>query len=74
MTDLELLECAWLAPYDTDNARANSCYCAPHDGELIRLLETAPPSAFARVSHDGRNSGGCISSIGDITIGILQTH
>ena len=50
--DLELLECAWLGPIDDDLARANSHYCAFHDGELVRLLETATPTHFARVAHD----------------------
>jgi FPC/CPF motif-containing protein YcgG len=50
--DLELLECAWLGPFDDDVAKANSHYCAYHDGELVRLLETAPPTHFARVAHE----------------------
>lgn len=54
--DLGLLECAWLAPFDDDAAKANSQYCAFLDGELIRLLETAEPSAFARISHDAFRS------------------
>jgi FPC/CPF motif-containing protein YcgG len=51
--DLELLECAWLAPFDDDVAKAHSQYCAFHNGELVRLLETAEPTMFARVAHDG---------------------
>jgi FPC/CPF motif-containing protein YcgG len=50
--DLGLLECAWLSPYDSDDARANSNYCA-YDGDgLVRLLDTAEPSTFTRVAHD----------------------
>ena len=51
MIDLGLLECAWLAPFDTNEARANSQYCAYHDGELVRLLESAEPTPFARIAH-----------------------
>jgi FPC/CPF motif-containing protein YcgG len=54
--NLELLECAWLAPFDDDTAKANSQYCAFHEGELVRLLETAEPTAFAHVSHDAFRS------------------
>jgi hypothetical protein len=49
--DLDLLECAWLSPYDGDDARTHSNYCAYHDGGLVRLLESVPPSEFASVSH-----------------------
>jgi FPC/CPF motif-containing protein YcgG len=49
--DLGLLECAWLNPYDGDAAKQHSNYCAFHQGELVRLLESAPPSEFAAVSH-----------------------
>ena len=45
------LECAWLAPYDNDDARAHSAYYGYHDGDLVRLLETASPTPFARVAH-----------------------
>ena len=45
------LECAWLNPFDSDAARAHSSYHAPHGGDLVRLLETAPPSSFARVAN-----------------------
>jgi hypothetical protein len=48
---LDYLECAWLNPFDSDVARANSSYLAPHDGDLLRLLETAPTPPFARVAH-----------------------
>ena len=54
--DIGLLQCAWLSPYDGDAARAHSNYCAYHDGELVRLLETAPPTTFARVAHDAFRS------------------
>lgn len=54
--DLELLECAWLDPFDDDEARTHSNYCAYHDGELVRLLETAAPSDFSRVAHDAFRS------------------
>jgi uncharacterized protein len=50
--DLGLLECAWLTPYGSDSARANSNYCA-YDGDgLVRLLDTADPSPFTRIAHD----------------------
>ena len=49
--DLELLECAWMGPYDTDQARTHSCYCTYHNGSLVRLLESAPPTSFACVAH-----------------------
>jgi uncharacterized protein len=48
---LEYLQCAWLNPFDSDVARANSAYHAPHDDDLLRLLETAPAAPFARVAH-----------------------
>jgi FPC/CPF motif-containing protein YcgG len=54
--NLDLLQCAWLAPFDDDTAKAHSQYCAFHDGELLRLLETAEPTPFARVSHDAFRS------------------
>lgn len=54
--NLELLERAWLAPFDSDSAKSHSNYCAYHEGELVRLLETAPPSNFARAAHDGFRS------------------
>jgi FPC/CPF motif-containing protein YcgG len=54
--NLDLLECAWLSPFDDDAARSNSQYCAYHDGELVRLLETAEPTAFARIAHDAFRS------------------
>lgn len=49
---LEHLECAWLNPFDSDAARAHSSYHGLADGELVRLLETATPDAFARVAHE----------------------
>ena len=54
--NLELLECAWLAPFDNDLAKTHSQYCTFHDGELVRLLESAAPKPFARVSHDAFRS------------------
>ena len=51
MSALEYLECAWRNPFDSDVARAHSSYLAPHDGDLLRLLETAPTPPFARVAH-----------------------
>jgi FPC/CPF motif-containing protein YcgG len=49
---LEHLECAWLNPFDSDAARAHSAYHGLAGGELVRLLETATPDAFARVAHE----------------------
>jgi hypothetical protein len=46
----EWLECAWLNPFDSDAARGHSAYHGLADGELVRLLETAPASPFARVA------------------------
>jgi FPC/CPF motif-containing protein YcgG len=51
-SDPALLECAWLAPFDGDDARAHSNYCAYHRGSLAHLLETTPVSTFTRVAHD----------------------
>ncbi|GAC1570971.1 MAG: guanitoxin biosynthesis heme-dependent pre-guanitoxin N-hydroxylase GntA [Candidatus Elarobacter sp.] len=51
MSALEYLECAWLNPFDSDVARAHSAYHGWHDGELTRLLETAPSSPFAIVAN-----------------------
>jgi FPC/CPF motif-containing protein YcgG len=48
---IEYLECAWLNPFDSDAARAHSSYHGPHDGDLVRLLETVPASPFARVAN-----------------------
>lgn len=50
-TELSFLECAWLDPFDDDVARAHSQYYGCSDGELVRLLETAPPTMFAQVAH-----------------------
>ena len=44
---------AWIGnPFDSDAARRHSSYSGYHNGELVRLLETAPLGAFARVAHD----------------------
>lgn len=48
-TDLGLLQSS--AVVDDDRARANSNYCAYHEGVLFRLLESSEPSAFTRVAH-----------------------
>lgn len=48
----EFLECAWRNPFDSDAARAHSSYHGWHDGELVRLLETAPVRPFTHVAHD----------------------
>jgi len=53
---LEYLECAWLNPFDSDAARAHSAYHSVDAGELVRLLETAAPTAFARVANDAFRS------------------
>jgi uncharacterized protein len=50
-TDLDYLECAWVDPFDDDVARAHSQYYGYDEGELVRLLETAPPTMFAQVAH-----------------------
>jgi FPC/CPF motif-containing protein YcgG len=50
-TELEYLQCAWLDPFDDDVARAHSQYCGYHEGELMRLLETAAPTMFAQIAH-----------------------
>ena len=55
--DIELLQQAWSATeLDDDTAREHSNYCAYHDGELFRLLESAQPSSFSRVAHDAFRS------------------
>jgi len=47
------LNAAWVAnPFDSDAAKQHSSYCGYHNGELVRLLETAPLGAFAHVAHD----------------------
>ena len=56
MSALEHLECAWLNPFDSDAARSHSSYHGWHDGDLVRLLETAPASPFARVANDAFRS------------------
>jgi uncharacterized protein len=48
---LEHLERAWRNPFDSDAARAHSSYHGPYDGELVRLLETAPANTFAQVAN-----------------------
>jgi FPC/CPF motif-containing protein YcgG len=53
---LDLLENAWLNPFTTDAALANSAYHGVLDGQLVRLLETAPVSPFAQISHDAFRS------------------
>ena len=53
---LDYLECAWLNPFDSDAARAHSSYHGMHDGDLVRLLETAPASPFARVANSAFRS------------------
>ncbi|HZO95256.1 MAG TPA: guanitoxin biosynthesis heme-dependent pre-guanitoxin N-hydroxylase GntA [Candidatus Baltobacteraceae bacterium] len=45
------LESAWRNPFDDDAARTHSSYHAFHDGELVRLLEAAPPAPFAVVAN-----------------------
>jgi FPC/CPF motif-containing protein YcgG len=47
------LHAAWLAnPFDSDTAKRHSSYSGFDNGELVRLLETAPLGAFAHVAHD----------------------
>jgi uncharacterized protein len=53
---LDFLEAAWLNPFDSDVARTHSAYHGWHDGELLRLLETAPANAFAHVANDAFRS------------------
>ena len=48
---LEHLETAWRNPFDSDAARTHSSYHRPGDGDLVRLLETAPASPFVRVAN-----------------------
>ncbi len=44
---------AWVAnPFDSDAAKRHSSYSGFADGELSRLLETAPLGTFAHVAHD----------------------
>jgi FPC/CPF motif-containing protein YcgG len=45
------LERAWRNPFDSDAARAHSSYHGRHDGDLVRLLDTAAVSPFARLAH-----------------------
>jgi FPC/CPF motif-containing protein YcgG len=51
--EVDSIEQAWLNPFDSDAARTHSAYHGVHDGELVRLLETAPASQFARVANEG---------------------
>ena len=48
---IDYLERAWRNPFDSDTARAHSAYHGPHDDDVVRLLETAPASTFARVAN-----------------------
>ena len=49
---IEHLASAWNDnPFDNDVARAHSAYAAFDGTALVRLLETAAPSPFARVAH-----------------------
>ncbi len=49
---LEYLQSVWSSnPFGSDAARAHSSYSGATSGELVRLLETAPVSPFARVAH-----------------------
>lgn len=51
-TALEYLESAWTSnPFGSDTARANSTYSGNTGGELVRILETATVSPFARIAH-----------------------
>lgn len=56
LVHVEALQCAWLAPFDSDAAKANSQYCASTESGLVRLLESSPPSPFAVVAHDAFRS------------------
>ncbi len=49
---LEPFERALRNPFDDDVARAHSSYHAVHRDGVVRLLETAPASAFVRVAND----------------------
>jgi FPC/CPF motif-containing protein YcgG len=50
--DVSLLQRAWTSSaLDDDVAKQHSNYCAYHDGELFRLLDSAAPSNFTRVAH-----------------------
>jgi FPC/CPF motif-containing protein YcgG len=55
-SDPALLACAWLSPFDDDDARTHSDYCAYHRGSLVHLLESAPVGNFTRVAHDSFRS------------------
>ncbi len=48
---LEHLERAWRNPFDSDAARTHSSYHAPDQGDLVRLLDTAAASPFARLAN-----------------------
>lgn len=52
ISTLPYLQNAWESnPFESDLARANSSYAGANDGELVRLLETAPPTTFDRIAH-----------------------
>ncbi len=53
---LEFLESAWRNPFGSDAARTHSSYHGWHEGDLVRLLETAPTGPFARVANDAFRS------------------
>jgi FPC/CPF motif-containing protein YcgG len=48
---LDHLQAAWRNPFDSDAARTHSAYHGAFDGEVVRLLESAPPSRFAAVAN-----------------------
>ena len=53
MTALDYLQSAWSSnPFTNDVARANSNYSGYASGDVVRLLERAPVTPFARVAHD----------------------
>jgi FPC/CPF motif-containing protein YcgG len=54
MTTSSYIQDAWVAnPFDSDAARRHSSYSGYCNGELVRLLETAPLGAFAHIAHQG---------------------
>jgi uncharacterized protein len=50
------LEPTLVNPFATGAARMHSSYHGRLDGDLVRLLDTAPVSPFARVAHDAFRS------------------
>jgi len=52
MTALQRPASALPNPFASDAARAHSSYHGTHGGDLVRLLDAAPVSPFARVAHD----------------------